>query len=735
MVSSILRQLPSVLLPIGLALLAVISFLLIGLALLSRGAPQTTRPEEIEIPATLQQTSFTVDDVTLTLQTALPLSLTFDASPPGSVSQVATSGTSEPFHAVSVTAVPFGTKPGTEKVPVAQAGGIDAYYAALRDYRVQQGADVRSGPIASIFGKKVAGQLSLVSLSLDDPTPKPRLIVEWVVEAGDRLWIVRVGEEQSSADARLLQPSPGSRSAREPVLTLTSDTLRNPSTVGAEPRSVMADLPRPAWWDGDCDYDYYFASPESYDAISFRLGATFRGVDACGPGTTQGGYYVPVLFFPGAIGEYEWECVELSRRYLHLAYGIAPYYANGNAVVSAYSGRTLQKIENGSPYAAPQPGDVLAYPFLSAAGHSSIVTASDVDPEGNGTLTVIEQNNALSGTNTLSVKDWKVQGGVSGWLHSGAPEPPTPIHLKRLALDASAIMDGKTFNLGRVVDVRNTFIAWTQPAPSMSFPLQGHVADMALDFNGDLTLAWHSFDPLKLALRQARIELEDDAHQSIDLSNPNQSNVWSVDILAAGTKVPFGTSVFTRTAEIRAPDLISVTVTFTGTTEIVDVAPPGGRWIGPDDGQTVGKPVHLAAHAYDDLGGSGVKRVDFKAWWPAWGPKSGAWYTVCQLPSPAYGDLYECDWDFSAVPTYQDITISFDVYDQADPVNVSRAPHGWRTIAYAPPPTITSTPTATLTPSPTPTSTQTPTPTRTPTPMSTAAPTSTPTGTPRPSER
>src|SRR3990170_4940182 len=105
MVSSILRQLPPVLLPIGLALLAAISFLLIGLALLSGDAPQITPPDETS--AAMQQTSFAVDNVTLTLRTTLPLSLTFEASPPGSASQVATSDTREPLRKVSVTAVPF----------------------------------------------------------------------------------------------------------------------------------------------------------------------------------------------------------------------------------------------------------------------------------------------------------------------------------------------------------------------------------------------------------------------------------------------------------------------------------------------------------------------------------------------------------------------------------------------------------------------------------------------------
>ena len=51
-------------------------------------------------------------------------------------------------------------------------------------------------------------------------------------------------------------------------------------------------------------------------------------------------------------------------RYLYLAYGIAPYGANGNTVVPNYRssyGGNLRVIGNGTPGGAPQPGDVLSY--------------------------------------------------------------------------------------------------------------------------------------------------------------------------------------------------------------------------------------------------------------------------------------------------------------------------------------------------------------------------------------
>jgi hypothetical protein len=94
----------------------------------------------------------------------------------------------------------------------------------------------------------------------------------------------------------------------------------------------------------------------------------------------------------------------------------------------------LVKIPNGTPGVAPQPNDVLSYGATSTSGHTAVVTASAVDANGNGTVTVIEQNSSVSGRGTLTVSNWTVSaysGTISGWLHDattdGTPTPtPTP---------------------------------------------------------------------------------------------------------------------------------------------------------------------------------------------------------------------------------------------------------------------------------------------------------------------
>ncbi len=165
----------------------------------------------------------------------------------------------------------------------------------------------------------------------------------------------------------------------------------------------------PSWWTGTCDSGRY---PGSYP-----LGASYNGVQACGPGPYQGGHDVAVQFFPGAWSVYEWECVELVMRYMYLVYGVAPYQANGNTVVSNYSGSRLTKVTNPSASGVPSPGDILSLSGNNPNGHTAVVTAVNLDSSGNGTLTTMEENNSANGVGSIPVSNNVVGGGVLGWLH------------------------------------------------------------------------------------------------------------------------------------------------------------------------------------------------------------------------------------------------------------------------------------------------------------------------------
>ena len=167
----------------------------------------------------------------------------------------------------------------------------------------------------------------------------------------------------------------------------------------------ISELPRPRWWSGTCNVGSH---PGSYP-----LGASFRGVQACGP---QPGRFNDrlVRFFPGAWGEYEWQCTELAYRFMYLAYGVVPYAGNGDQVVDNYRpayGGNLVKVTNGSGE-LPEPGDILSYNTV----HTAVVTGVDVDADGNGTVSVLEQNAPNDGSAKLTVTRWRI-ANVKNWLH------------------------------------------------------------------------------------------------------------------------------------------------------------------------------------------------------------------------------------------------------------------------------------------------------------------------------
>jgi hypothetical protein len=151
-------------------------------------------------------------------------------------------------------------------------------------------------------------------------------------------------------------------------------------------------------------------------AGSYPLGASYNGVEACGPGIYQGGTDYEVHFFPGAWGEYEWECVELVMRYMYLVYGIAPYNANGNTVVSNYPGSTLTKVSN-TGTTVPSPGDIVSMAGTASVpgGHTGVVTAVNVTG-GTGTVTIMEQNASSDGWGTIRVSGNILGSSVTGWL-------------------------------------------------------------------------------------------------------------------------------------------------------------------------------------------------------------------------------------------------------------------------------------------------------------------------------
>src|SRR5512143_3195013 len=86
-------------------------------AALNAGQLETVRAQ---VPAKPQQATVTLDGVQLSIQASALPSGSFTAAEPGSASQVATSASWKPFSEFTITAIPFGSKAGTEALPAAE---------------------------------------------------------------------------------------------------------------------------------------------------------------------------------------------------------------------------------------------------------------------------------------------------------------------------------------------------------------------------------------------------------------------------------------------------------------------------------------------------------------------------------------------------------------------------------------------------------------------------------------
>jgi transcriptional regulator with XRE-family HTH domain len=109
---------------------------------------------------------------------------------------------------------------------------------------------------------------------------------------------------------------------------------------------------------------------------------------------------------------------------------------------------------------------------------------------------------------------------------------------------------------------------------------------------------------------------------------------------------------------------------------------PGGEWISPLNGQTVGAVVHFAAYAYPTHPGDPlIDHVNFTARWQGVDPRK--WKVACTATPPAPNDVFSCNADLSLLGAIAGpLRVSFDVYDKAG--NSNLAPNGEHTITYTP---------------------------------------------------
>ena len=199
-------------------------------------------------------------------------------------------------------------------------------------------------------------------------------------------------------------------------------------TIVTQTQSVphaAAAVSAPSWWAGDCDATWWNARAATqgwHGPGVHRLGAVVSRRPGVRPASAVDGA-PDVLWRRPGWGELEFECVELAMRFMSQIYGVTPYNANGDTVVKNYTaadGGNLVKVANGTVGRAPQPGDVISF-NSPGLGHVGVVTASSVDTGGNGSITMLSQNDTANGWRTLAVANWKVASFGDqtpyGWLH------------------------------------------------------------------------------------------------------------------------------------------------------------------------------------------------------------------------------------------------------------------------------------------------------------------------------
>lgn len=190
----------------------------------------TASPTPNVIQPNVSYATFTLDHVTVTIASPFLPGTFLMTNSAATTTYVATATSTSldahPWGAIYITAVPYGTKPTTEGVPIARPGGAQAYRDFLYHYRASEGDTPQPGPTSPLFGQKIQSEASLMH-GHATVAYSSILVVEWVVEAGKRIWIIRITEEQPLGTVDLTPATSFLASLQN--LELSSDTLSKPA--------------------------------------------------------------------------------------------------------------------------------------------------------------------------------------------------------------------------------------------------------------------------------------------------------------------------------------------------------------------------------------------------------------------------------------------------------------------------------------------------------------------------
>lgn len=189
--------------------------------------------------------------------------------------------------------------------------------------------------------------------------------------------------------------------------------------------ATVTTYPAASWWSGqNCDESFYESNDPGSEQVELKF--SWRGIQVCAYGDGQNANFSNVTrSAPEGTAMLEWQCTELVKRFLYLAYGAPPISnAGGDQIVDRYEEEypdMFEKVDNpnnGTTQRWPKAGDVVSYSTV----HTAIISNVAITDAANGdaTLTIIEQNAANSGSTSAVMDNWVIQGGVDDPTGSGA---------------------------------------------------------------------------------------------------------------------------------------------------------------------------------------------------------------------------------------------------------------------------------------------------------------------------
>jgi hypothetical protein len=134
-----------------------------------------------------------------------------------------------------------------------------------------------------------------------------------------------------------------------PAVSAPATDFPAPTAAGTASGGTGGVIALPSWWVGMCDTGDYAAASQSLTGTAipaYPLSASAvweGGLVACGPRPEYGeGRDVSVRFPGGQWSVLEWECVDLSMRWMYEAWGVNPFPPNGSGVVWNYTATQSQ---------------------------------------------------------------------------------------------------------------------------------------------------------------------------------------------------------------------------------------------------------------------------------------------------------------------------------------------------------------------------------------------------------